>query len=156
MNVSQSSFKGFILLRMSDNLISFSRLTTIDESTSLLSDISYDQTDDSLVNQLNCWGITECFTRSAACGSVLLWLWPDCELSLQDWDSSVMRTVRLRKRQKRVSKIFADIWIKCIELYVFTNIPNKWDGHLGRPLKLFSHSLEIFRPICIYFLNMLN
>ncbi|KAM4613280.1 rac GTPase-activating protein 1-like [Polymixia lowei] len=44
------------------------RLTTIDESASLLSDISYDQTDDSL-----------------------------------DWDSSAMRTVRLRKRQKRRS-----------------------------------------------------
>uniref|UniRef100_A0A672YAQ4 Rac GTPase-activating protein 1 n=1 Tax=Sphaeramia orbicularis TaxID=375764 RepID=A0A672YAQ4_9TELE len=44
------------------------RLTTIDESASLLSDISFDQTDDSL-----------------------------------DWDSSAMKTVRLRKRQKRVS-----------------------------------------------------
>ncbi|XP_070701802.1 rac GTPase-activating protein 1-like [Pempheris klunzingeri] len=44
------------------------RLTTIDESASLLSDISYDQTDDSL-----------------------------------DWDSSAMKTVRLRKRQKRRS-----------------------------------------------------
>lgn len=44
------------------------RLTTIDESTSLLSDISFDQTDDSL-----------------------------------DWDSSAMKTVRLRKRQKRRS-----------------------------------------------------
>ncbi|CAL8337826.1 unnamed protein product [Lota lota] len=44
------------------------RLTTIDESASLLSDISYDQTDDSL-----------------------------------DWDSSVIRTVKLRKRQKRRS-----------------------------------------------------
>ncbi|XP_037304440.2 rac GTPase-activating protein 1-like [Pungitius pungitius] len=44
------------------------RLTTIDESASLLSDISYDQTDDSL-----------------------------------DWDTSAMRTVRLRKRQKRRS-----------------------------------------------------
>ncbi|XP_071750559.1 rac GTPase-activating protein 1-like [Centroberyx gerrardi] len=50
------------------NLNSSRRLTTIDESASLLSDISYDQTDDSL-----------------------------------DWDSSVMRTVRLRKRQKRRS-----------------------------------------------------
>ncbi|CAL8354409.1 unnamed protein product [Gadus morhua 'NCC'] len=44
------------------------RLTTIDESASMLSDISYDQTDDSL-----------------------------------DWDSSVVRTVKLRKRQKRRS-----------------------------------------------------
>ncbi|AWP03147.1 putative rac GTPase-activating protein 1-like [Scophthalmus maximus] len=50
------------------NLNSSRRLTTIDESASMLSDISYDQTDDSL-----------------------------------DWDSSVMKTVRLRKRQKRRS-----------------------------------------------------
>ncbi|KAF1391382.1 hypothetical protein PFLUV_G00041540 [Perca fluviatilis] len=50
------------------NLDSSRRLTTIDESASMLSDISYDQTDDSL-----------------------------------DWDSSVMKTVRLRKRQKRRS-----------------------------------------------------
>ncbi|MBN3317781.1 RGAP1 protein, partial [Atractosteus spatula] len=45
------------------------RLTTIDESASILSDISYDKTDDSL-----------------------------------DWDSSVVRTVRLKKREKRVSE----------------------------------------------------
>ncbi|XP_076605522.1 rac GTPase-activating protein 1-like [Chaetodon auriga] len=51
-----------------NNLNSSRRLTTIDESGSLLSDISFDQTDDSL-----------------------------------DWDSSVMKTVRLRKRQKRRS-----------------------------------------------------
>ncbi|XP_051961938.1 rac GTPase-activating protein 1-like [Xyrauchen texanus] len=44
------------------------RLTTIDESGSILSDISYDKTDDSL-----------------------------------DWDSSAIRTVRLKKRQKRRS-----------------------------------------------------
>ncbi|CAJ1051566.1 rac GTPase-activating protein 1-like [Xyrichtys novacula] len=50
------------------NLNTSRRLTTIDESASLISDISYDQTDDSL-----------------------------------DWDSSVMKTVRLRKRQKRRS-----------------------------------------------------
>ncbi|XP_037642941.1 rac GTPase-activating protein 1-like [Sebastes umbrosus] len=50
------------------NLNTSRRLTTIDESASLLSDISYDQTDDSV-----------------------------------DWDSSVMKTVRLRKRQKRRS-----------------------------------------------------
>ncbi|XP_015249857.1 PREDICTED: rac GTPase-activating protein 1-like [Cyprinodon variegatus] len=50
------------------NLNSSRRLTKIEESTSLLSDISYDQTDDSL-----------------------------------DWDSSVMRNVRLRRRQKRRS-----------------------------------------------------
>uniref|UniRef100_A0A672Y9A1 Rac GTPase-activating protein 1 n=2 Tax=Sphaeramia orbicularis TaxID=375764 RepID=A0A672Y9A1_9TELE len=50
------------------NINSSRRLTTIDESASLLSDISFDQTDDSL-----------------------------------DWDSSAMKTVRLRKRQKRRS-----------------------------------------------------
>nr|XP_046240296.1 rac GTPase-activating protein 1-like [Scatophagus argus]XP_046240297.1 rac GTPase-activating protein 1-like [Scatophagus argus]XP_046240298.1 rac GTPase-activating protein 1-like [Scatophagus argus] len=50
------------------NLNSSRRLTTIDESASLLSDISYDQTDESL-----------------------------------DWDASAMKTVRLRKRQKRRS-----------------------------------------------------
>ncbi|XP_068454702.1 rac GTPase-activating protein 1 [Clinocottus analis] len=44
------------------------RLTTIDESASILSDISYDKTDDSL-----------------------------------DWDSSNVRTVRLKKREKRRS-----------------------------------------------------
>uniref|UniRef100_A0A8C9WNC8 Rac GTPase-activating protein 1 n=1 Tax=Scleropages formosus TaxID=113540 RepID=A0A8C9WNC8_SCLFO len=47
------------------------RLTTIDESASILSDISYDKTDDSL-----------------------------------DWDSSLVRTVRLKKREKRVSEFF--------------------------------------------------
>uniref|UniRef100_A0AAX7SF83 Rac GTPase-activating protein 1 n=1 Tax=Astatotilapia calliptera TaxID=8154 RepID=A0AAX7SF83_ASTCA len=50
------------------NLNSSRRLTTIDESASLVSDISYDHTDDSL-----------------------------------DWDSSVMKNVRLRRRQKRRS-----------------------------------------------------
>ncbi|XP_054883568.1 rac GTPase-activating protein 1-like [Poeciliopsis prolifica] len=50
------------------NLNSSRRLTRVEESTSLLSDISYDQTDDSL-----------------------------------DWDSSVMKNVRLRKRPKRRS-----------------------------------------------------
>ncbi|KAM3878567.1 rac GTPase-activating protein 1-like [Diretmus argenteus] len=50
------------------NLNSSRRLMIIEESASLLSDISYDQTDESL-----------------------------------DWDSSVMKTVRLRKRQKRRS-----------------------------------------------------
>ncbi|XP_064160894.1 rac GTPase-activating protein 1-like [Anguilla rostrata] len=44
------------------------RLSTIDESASILSDISYDKTDDSL-----------------------------------DWDSSILRTVKLKKRQKRRS-----------------------------------------------------
>uniref|UniRef100_A0A8C9X8P2 Rac GTPase-activating protein 1 n=1 Tax=Sander lucioperca TaxID=283035 RepID=A0A8C9X8P2_SANLU len=61
------------------NLDSSRRLTTIDESASMLSDISYDQTDDSL-----------------------------------DWDSSVMKTVRLRKRQKRVSHVFTHIWNRCL------------------------------------------
>ncbi|MED6241456.1 hypothetical protein ATANTOWER_015146 [Ataeniobius toweri] len=50
------------------DLNSSRRLTRIDESTSLLSDISYDQTDESL-----------------------------------DWDSSVIKIVKLRKRQKRRS-----------------------------------------------------
>ncbi|XP_036067722.1 rac GTPase-activating protein 1 isoform X2 [Oryzias melastigma] len=50
------------------NLNGSRRLTRIEESGSLLSDISYDQTDESL-----------------------------------DWDSSVMKNVRLRKRQKRRS-----------------------------------------------------
>ncbi|XP_077471672.1 rac GTPase-activating protein 1 [Stigmatopora argus] len=50
------------------------RLTTIDESASILSDISYDKTDDSL-----------------------------------DWDSTTVRPVRLRKRQKRrSSKLHVD------------------------------------------------
>ncbi|XP_047438638.1 rac GTPase-activating protein 1-like [Mugil cephalus] len=56
------------------NLNSSRRLTIIDESTSLLSDISFDQTDDSL-----------------------------------DWDSSVMKNVRLRKRQKRRSSRKLDV-----------------------------------------------
>ncbi|XP_056130825.1 rac GTPase-activating protein 1 [Lampris incognitus] len=50
------------------NLNTSRRLATIDESASILSDISYDKTDDSL-----------------------------------DWDSSVVRTVRLKKREKRRS-----------------------------------------------------
>ncbi|XP_007554283.1 rac GTPase-activating protein 1-like [Poecilia formosa] len=50
------------------NLNSSRRLSRVEESISLLSDISYDQTDDSL-----------------------------------DWDSSVMKNVRLRKRPKRRS-----------------------------------------------------
>ncbi|KAG7999334.1 Rac GTPase-activating protein 1, partial [Nibea albiflora] len=48
------------------NLNTSRRLKTIDESASILSDISYDKTDDSL-----------------------------------DWDSSTVRTVRLKKREKR-------------------------------------------------------
>uniref|UniRef100_A0A3B4XSJ6 Rac GTPase-activating protein 1 n=1 Tax=Seriola lalandi dorsalis TaxID=1841481 RepID=A0A3B4XSJ6_SERLL len=50
------------------NLNTSRRLMTIDESASILSDISYDKTDDSL-----------------------------------DWDSSTVRTVRLKKREKRRS-----------------------------------------------------
>lgn len=50
------------------NLNTSRRLTTIDESASILSDISYDKTDDSL-----------------------------------DWDTSNVRTVRLKKREKRRS-----------------------------------------------------
>ncbi|XP_061900435.1 rac GTPase-activating protein 1-like [Entelurus aequoreus] len=50
------------------NINSSRRLNTIDESASVLSDISFDQTDESL-----------------------------------EWDSSVMKTVRLQKRQKRRS-----------------------------------------------------
>ncbi|XP_045912495.1 rac GTPase-activating protein 1 isoform X2 [Micropterus dolomieu] len=50
------------------NLNTSRRLKTIDESASILSDISYDKTDDSL-----------------------------------DWDSSTVRTVRLKKREKRRS-----------------------------------------------------
>uniref|UniRef100_A0AAQ5YNC0 Rac GTPase-activating protein 1 n=1 Tax=Amphiprion ocellaris TaxID=80972 RepID=A0AAQ5YNC0_AMPOC len=50
------------------NLNTSRRLLTIDESASILSDISYDKTDDSL-----------------------------------DWDSSTVRTVRLKKREKRRS-----------------------------------------------------
>ncbi|XP_011475839.2 rac GTPase-activating protein 1 [Oryzias latipes] len=50
------------------NLNSSRRLVTIDESASILSDISYDKSDDSL-----------------------------------DWDSSTVRTVRLKKREKRRS-----------------------------------------------------
>uniref|UniRef100_A0A7N9AZL9 Rac GTPase-activating protein 1 n=1 Tax=Mastacembelus armatus TaxID=205130 RepID=A0A7N9AZL9_9TELE len=75
------------------------RLTTIDESASLLSDISYDQTDDSL-----------------------------------DWDSSAMKTVRLRKRQKRVSAAFTHISFTsfvcktvCVIFFYLSNIiqPNE-------------------------------
>lgn len=71
------------------------RLTTIDESASILSDISYDKTDDSLVS-------------AGAVESSFTW----CEETLtsaavhlfQDWDSSNVRTVRLKKREKRVNK----------------------------------------------------
>ncbi|XP_041946096.1 rac GTPase-activating protein 1-like [Alosa sapidissima] len=69
LNEEQRSALAFLNARTrTSNLNNSRRLTTIDESTSILSDISYDKTDDSL-----------------------------------DWDSSAIRTVRLRKRQKRRS-----------------------------------------------------
>ncbi|XP_060793312.1 rac GTPase-activating protein 1 [Neoarius graeffei] len=70
LNDEQRSALAFLNARSQApaNLNSSRRLTTIDESASILSDISYDKTDDSL-----------------------------------DWDSSVVRTVRLKKRQKRRS-----------------------------------------------------
>ncbi|RXM91576.1 Rac GTPase-activating protein 1 [Acipenser ruthenus] len=49
------------------------RLSTIDESASMMSDISYDKTDDSL-----------------------------------DWDSSIVKTVRLKKREKRLARDFEE------------------------------------------------
>uniref|UniRef100_A0A7N6C023 Rac GTPase-activating protein 1 n=1 Tax=Anabas testudineus TaxID=64144 RepID=A0A7N6C023_ANATE len=71
--------------------ITFSRLlNTIDESASLLSDISYDQTDDSL-----------------------------------DWDTSTMKTVRLRKRQKRVSHASTQIVFSCINDFVNESVVAK-------------------------------
>ncbi|XP_076840436.1 rac GTPase-activating protein 1 [Brachyhypopomus gauderio] len=70
LNEEQRSALAFLNARSQgpSNLNTSRRLTTIDESASMLSDISYDKTDDSL-----------------------------------DWDSSVVRTVRLKKRQKRRS-----------------------------------------------------
>uniref|UniRef100_A0A7N6BBR6 Rac GTPase-activating protein 1 n=1 Tax=Anabas testudineus TaxID=64144 RepID=A0A7N6BBR6_ANATE len=72
------------------NLNSSRRLNTIDESASLLSDISYDQTDDSL-----------------------------------DWDTSTMKTVRLRKRQKRVSHASTQIVFSCINDFVNESVVAK-------------------------------
>ncbi|MCI4387576.1 hypothetical protein PGIGA_G00075790 [Pangasianodon gigas] len=70
LNDEQRSALAFLNARSQApvNLNSSRRLATIDESASILSDISYDKTDDSL-----------------------------------DWDSSVVKTVRLKKRQKRRS-----------------------------------------------------
>uniref|UniRef100_A0A9J8A4H2 Rac GTPase-activating protein 1 n=1 Tax=Cyprinus carpio carpio TaxID=630221 RepID=A0A9J8A4H2_CYPCA len=70
LNEEQRSALAFLNVRCQNpaNLNTSRRLTTIDESGSILSDISYDKTDDSL-----------------------------------DWDSSAIRTVRLKKRQKRRS-----------------------------------------------------
>ncbi|KAF7653892.1 hypothetical protein LDENG_00077190 [Lucifuga dentata] len=70
LSVEQRSALGFLNTNTQTptNLNTSRRLTTIDESASILSDISYDKTDDSL-----------------------------------DWDSSTVRTVRLKKREKRRS-----------------------------------------------------
>ncbi|NP_955925.1 rac GTPase-activating protein 1 [Danio rerio] len=70
LNEEQRSALAFLNARSQNpaNLNTSRRLATIDESASILSDISYDKTDDSL-----------------------------------DWDSSAIRTVRLKKRQKRRS-----------------------------------------------------
>ncbi|XP_061114579.1 rac GTPase-activating protein 1 isoform X1 [Conger conger] len=69
LNEEQRSALAFLNARSQPAQLNTSRrLTTIDESASSLSDISYDQTNESL-----------------------------------DWDSSVVRTVRLKKRQKRRS-----------------------------------------------------
>uniref|UniRef100_A0A8C1LAR7 Rac GTPase-activating protein 1 n=1 Tax=Cyprinus carpio TaxID=7962 RepID=A0A8C1LAR7_CYPCA len=68
LNEEQRSALAFLNARSQNPAsIHSTRLTTIDESASILSDISYDKTDDSL-----------------------------------DWDSSAIRAVRLKKRQKRV------------------------------------------------------
>ncbi|XP_042606676.1 rac GTPase-activating protein 1-like [Cyprinus carpio] len=70
LNEEQRSALAFLNARSQNpaNLNTTLQLTTIDESASILSDISYDKTDDSL-----------------------------------DWDSSAIRAVRLKKRQKRRS-----------------------------------------------------
>ncbi|XP_028850024.1 rac GTPase-activating protein 1 [Denticeps clupeoides] len=70
LNEEQRSALAFLNARSQgpSNMNTSRRLTTIDESGSILSDISFDKTDDSL-----------------------------------DWDSSVVRTVRLKKREKRRS-----------------------------------------------------
>ncbi|XP_071388394.1 rac GTPase-activating protein 1 [Centroberyx affinis] len=70
LNEEQRSALAFLNARSQapPNMNTSRRLTTIDESASILSDISYDKTDDSL-----------------------------------DWDSSVVKTVRLKKREKRRS-----------------------------------------------------
>ncbi|KAM4610624.1 rac GTPase-activating protein 1 [Polymixia lowei] len=70
LNEEQRSALAFLNARSQapPNLNTSRRLTRIDESASILSDISYDKTDDSL-----------------------------------DWDSSVVNTVRLKKREKRRS-----------------------------------------------------
>uniref|UniRef100_A0A4W5LVC7 Rac GTPase-activating protein 1 n=1 Tax=Hucho hucho TaxID=62062 RepID=A0A4W5LVC7_9TELE len=78
LNEEQRSALAFLNARSQAaraNLNTSRRLQTIDESASILSDISYDKTDDSL-----------------------------------DWDTSIVRTVRLKKREKRrsASRNFTD------------------------------------------------
>ncbi|XP_039602718.1 rac GTPase-activating protein 1 [Polypterus senegalus] len=68
LNDEQRSALAFLNARSQTAGQNSRRLSTIDESTSLLSDISYDKTEDSL-----------------------------------DWDSSIVKTVRLKKREKRRS-----------------------------------------------------
>lgn len=70
LSAEQRSALGFLNTNCQtpSNLNTSRKLTTIDESASILSDISYDKTDDSL-----------------------------------DWDSSNVKTVRLKKREKRRS-----------------------------------------------------
>lgn len=71
------------------------RLTRIDESVSILSDISYDKTDESIVSTF-----LALFKKFY---SVKLSPPDPHLLSLgQDWDSSNVRTVRLKRREKRV------------------------------------------------------
>lgn len=74
------------------------RLTTIDESASILSDISYDKTDDSLVST----SPVSRFTLHKKVLLLILKFFSDVLDLLQDWDSSTVRTVRLKKREKRV------------------------------------------------------
>ncbi|KAG2468277.1 RGAP1 protein, partial [Polypterus senegalus] len=69
LNDEQRSALAFLNARSQTAGQNSRRLSTIDESTSLLSDISYDKTEDSL-----------------------------------DWDSSIVKTVRLKKREKRMNE----------------------------------------------------
>lgn len=72
------------------------RLTRIDESVSILSDISYDKTDDSIVSTFHA-PFKKFSSGKLSPNPYLL-------CSGQDWDSSKMRTVRLKRREKRVNK----------------------------------------------------
>lgn len=78
------------------------RLTTIDESASILSDISYDKTDDSLVSTLPVKNKFTCAKKSIRLLWCLKFLLAAALQLFQDWDSSHVRTVRLKKREKRV------------------------------------------------------